>query len=252
MFSRVHNKLGTAGMVVAIVALVVALCGAAFAAGGLTKSQEKRVKQLVKQNSKPGPQGPTGPQGAQGPQGSPGASGTTGPTGPEGKQGLTGAAGKNGTDGEDGMCSVGKPECVLPPRTTVTGTWAAASAGKGHESYFSISYPLRVNPAPKPRYTKPGGAPTAECPGSYSQPKAGPGFLCLYATFVEESGEVSAEPLYGFTETDQTSGLVGRFESKLSEGGPRAFGSWAVTAHCTLEEEEIEIEEEKDLGCFAL
>ena len=255
MFSRIHNKIGTAGLVVSIVALVAALCGAAFAAGGLTKQQENRVKQLVKQSSKPGPQGPAGPQGAQGPQGSAGASGTTGSIGPEGKQGPTGATGKNGTNGEngeDGMCSVGKPECILPPRTTLTGTWAAASAGEFHESYFSISYPLRVIPQPVARYIKPKGSPTSECPGSYLQPKAEPGYVCLYATTVEQSGEVSSEPLYGFTETDQTSGLVARFESKLSEGGPRAFGSWAVTAHCTQEEEETEVEDKKDLGCGQL
>jgi hypothetical protein len=232
MFPRIHNKLGTAGLMVAIVALVAALGGVALAKGVFTPAQEKQIKKIVKHNIKPGP---TGPQGAQGPQGSPGTPGAKGATGAEGKQGEPG---KNGTNGEDGMCSLAKPECVLPPHTTVTGTWAAASAGEFHESYFSVSYPLRINPAPVPEFIKQGGAATPECPGSYLQPKAKPGFTCFYAAFVDESGEVSG-PSFGFTEADETSGLVGRFKSKFTAGGPRAFGSWAATSHCSEEEEEL-------------
>jgi len=246
MLSRIQNKLGTAGLVVAVVALVVALCGAAFAAGGLTKPQEKRVKQLIKQNSKPGPTGPQGPQGSPGSAGAKGATGSEGKQGKQGEAGKPGENGKNGTDGEDGLCSLGKPKCLLPPHATLTGTWSASSASEFHESYFSISFPLRVVPPPiadAKRFIPPEGAPTAECPGSAIQPEAEPGYVCIYARFVEPTGGVS-EPLFGFTETDSTSGVIVRFKSELKEGGPRAFGSWAVTSHCT----ELE-EEEKVPGC---
>ena len=45
MLSRLHQKLGTAGLVVAVVALVAALGGAAIAAGGgLTGQETQEVK----------------------------------------------------------------------------------------------------------------------------------------------------------------------------------------------------------------
>ena len=67
MFSRMHDKLGTAGLVVAIVALVFAMVGGAYAAGGLTKQQEKQVTKIAKKYAgKPGAQGPQGPQGPAG------------------------------------------------------------------------------------------------------------------------------------------------------------------------------------------
>jgi hypothetical protein len=56
MISRIHSKLGTAGLVVALVALVVALTGVAFAASGLNSKQKKEVKKIAKQFA--GKQGP--------------------------------------------------------------------------------------------------------------------------------------------------------------------------------------------------
>lgn len=86
LISRIHNKLGTAGFIIAIVALVAALSGAAFAAGGaLTGKQKKEVKNIAKQFA-----------------GKPGAPGATGPPGPAGPKGDTGAAGANGKDGTNG------------------------------------------------------------------------------------------------------------------------------------------------------
>ena len=102
MFSRIHAQLGTAGLVVAVVALVVALAGGAFAASGenpfagslkhkkgasqgLTK---KQVIALIEAHSVSGPQGPEG---------------QPGPAGKDGLKGVDGAAsGKDGVDGKDG------------------------------------------------------------------------------------------------------------------------------------------------------
>jgi hypothetical protein len=78
-FHRLHSQFGTAGLVIAMIALIVALAGTAIAAGGLTPSQEKQVTKIAKKFA-----------------GKPGATGATGPTG------ATGAAGKNGTDGTNG------------------------------------------------------------------------------------------------------------------------------------------------------
>jgi len=74
MFGRIHEKLGTAGLVVAIVALVAALAGSAYAAGGgLNSQQKKEVKKIAKQYA--GEAGPAGPQGHAGANGTNGADG---------------------------------------------------------------------------------------------------------------------------------------------------------------------------------
>ena len=54
MFSKLHERLGTAGFVVAIVALVAALAGTAFAAAGLNGKQKKEVKIRQAVRGKPG------------------------------------------------------------------------------------------------------------------------------------------------------------------------------------------------------
>ena len=49
MISKLHNRLGTAGFVVAIIALVAALSGGAYAAqqANLSKQQKKEVKKIA-------------------------------------------------------------------------------------------------------------------------------------------------------------------------------------------------------------
>lgn len=97
MFHKVRDRLGSAGLVVAVLALIVALSGGAFAATqsakkksskGLTKAQ---VIALIKANSPPsGPAGPQGPQGAPGAKGDAGGPGGIGATGATGNQGPAG------------------------------------------------------------------------------------------------------------------------------------------------------------------
>lgn len=227
-----QKRFGSAGLVVAILALIAALCGAAFAAGGLTKPQEKRVKQLVKKYSKPGSQGPSGPQGPQGPKGDPGARGENGP---EGKQGE---AGTDGEDGEDGVCSFGNPECVLPPGALLVGNWAVDSPGATEPAtqcefncfaMTTISYGLQVEPPVENRvFMEEGATPTTECPGTAENPDAAPGFLCLYSGGAVLNG---FGPLFGST-PDPSSGAQIRFEHVDIEGETRAFGTWAVRASC--------------------
>ncbi len=77
-----------AGLVVAIVALVFAMVGGAYAAGALTGKQKKEVKKIAKkyageagpagQQGKEGKQGPTGPEGPQGPSTGPASGDLTG------------------------------------------------------------------------------------------------------------------------------------------------------------------------------
>jgi len=228
LFARAQKRFGSAGLVIAVLALVAALCGAAFAAGGLTKPQEKRVKQLVKKYSKPGPQGPAGAQGTQGPKGDAGSKGDTGPEGKAGKPGEDGAS------GEPGFCSLGNPECKLPPGATLIGSWAAGVPGSSEaaveceatcQAITAISYPLRVEGVSEEiQYVE---GETEKCPGTVNSPEAQPGYVCVY----KGGGFNTGEPAYGSTR-DYSSGLVMRFEHENLEAELRAFGTWAVTAPC--------------------
>lgn len=104
MFRRLHNRLGTAGLIVAIVAVVVALGGSALAASNaLTGKQKREVKNIAKQYAgKDGSQGPAGQTGAPGPKGDAGGAGTNGTNGKDGEAGKDGTNGKDGEPGKDG------------------------------------------------------------------------------------------------------------------------------------------------------
>jgi hypothetical protein len=160
MIGKLHARLGTAGFIISIIALVVALGGGAYAAkGGLTGKQKKEVQKIAKKEAKKyakagkpgkrGPAGPTGPAGAAGAKGDTGAAGANGTNGSNGAPGGNGANGKSVTVTE---ISVGEEECEelggakveqegsgvstnicngetgftsrLPHGKTETGTWA--------------------------------------------------------------------------------------------------------------------------------
>lgn len=229
MFSRIHEKLGTAGFVIAIVALIAALGGTALAAAGLNSKQKKEVTKIAKKYA--GADGKDGAAGATGPQG---PAGVKGDTGPQGKQGDPGAPGANGTDGEDGFCSLAVPDCVLPPGATLTGVFAANSSGSTSQdkARFAVSFPLEVpglfDVTSHVIEMPPGASDTEECPGSSMEPKAKAGYLCLYEALVE-NGILGG---YAINEStlDFNSGMALNY-APVTEGVPvAALGTWAVTA----------------------
>jgi hypothetical protein len=82
MKRRLKEPFGKAGLTVGVIALVMALVGGAYAAGGLTKSQEKQVTKIAKKYAgKPGATGPAGAAGANGTNGKDGAAGKAGTNG---------------------------------------------------------------------------------------------------------------------------------------------------------------------------
>jgi Collagen triple helix repeat (20 copies) len=147
----IREPFGTAGLVVACVALIAALGGTAIAAGALTGKQKKEVEKIAKKYAgKPGAPGATGPAGAPGAKGDAGAAGTNGTNGTNGEDGTDGKAGTNGVSptgtaftGEKGTCKDGGVEfkgvntsfaCngeegqtgyveTLPAGETLTGMW---------------------------------------------------------------------------------------------------------------------------------
>jgi hypothetical protein len=219
MLSRIHNRLGTAGFVVAIVALIAALGGTAFAAVDRLSSQEKKeVKKIAKSLVQPGPVGPQGPQGAQGAQGNPGTPGTPGAPGKDGE---------DGEDGEDGACSASAPQCVLPDGATLKGVWGMSSIDVSRP-FAPISFPLALSTEPEGRiFMEPGATPTDECPGTHEDPQAKAGYLCVYASFNFENLDPSSADFGGAG--NAYVGAILSLESENTTTESFAKGTWAVT-----------------------
>jgi len=154
---------------IAVVALVFAMTGGAYAAKSYVNGSAKDSKAKAKQ----GPRGPRGKRGPQGPKG---------PTGPTGPKGDTGAQGPKGVAGDP--WTVGG---VLPSGKSLAGTWAVGigpevAAGKGPGG-LSISFNIPLPAAPEVVIVKKGQEGkehAAECPGAVVAPRAAPGKLCLY------------------------------------------------------------------------
>jgi hypothetical protein len=240
MFSRIHEKLGTAGFVISIVALVAALTGGAYAASKglspqvkkqITKESKKFSKKFSKQFAVPGPQGAKGDTGAAGAKGDTGAKGDAGAPGSPGAPGAPGEEGSPWTAGG-----------VLPSGETETGVWVAGTREKTPLIPLSFNIPLEdapaflyfVNEAGEEVFTNQTTfgretRPAENCLGSVEEPTAPAGAVCVYA-----AKEIISEPFEGFNEgpnaelvTLFATGAVFRYT--LVENN-EALGTWAVTA----------------------
>ncbi len=235
MLSRMHERLGTAGLIVAVVALVAALAGTAFAAADrLSKQEKKEVKKIAKSLVGQGPTGPVGPSGLPGSKGDPGVKGNDGATGPAGPEGATGPAG-----------ATGPTETKLPHGESLKGLWQF-QVNDSSLGLVTVSFPLRVEPVPKFHWisTSESGTPGAVegCPGTAQEPKADPGHFCLYGQLIINAAAFPNSS----ANTDRTAGWRGEWTTNETEEA-FAYGSWAVTAACpppTEEEEENEEEPE--------
>ena len=130
MFSRLREPFGKAGLIVAVVALVAAMVGGAYAADSASTSgkrhhkanhKKKKSKYVItnKKQIKPnvlkqlqGNAGAPGPAGPQGPAGAKGDKGDTGVAGTNGTNGTDGTDGQNGKNGESvTVLSLAAGEC---------------------------------------------------------------------------------------------------------------------------------------------
>ncbi len=242
MVSRIHERLGTAGFVIAILALITALGGTAIAAVGLNGKQKKEVTKIAKKYA--GKNGQDGAPGAAGPQGPKGDDGGKGVAGSEGKQGEQGPPGAHG---EDGACSIAEPVCLLPAGATVTGDWsfivpAGGAETNGAEAAFvTANFPLQATSPPefrwigKEEWLEPGDEPfdATACPGSVSEPAAAPGLVCFYAGDVFNAGTGNRRAPCVGPETytgDRNSGVTVLFCIKNAANEAYGWGSWAATA----------------------
>ena len=200
---------------VAVVALVFAMTGGAFAAKDYVTGPA--------QASKKGHKGPRGPRGPQGPKGAVGPAGPKGETGPKGERGPDGPKGETGSTGSPWTAGG-----FLPSGESVGGTWVAG-AGPGvlpgplgiAASPISFGLPIQGLPTVKIVKKEQEGIENAtECPGSIFAPKAAKGVLCLY----------TAEEAAGMTFLSATPSPYGAVVTFSGTPGTGNAGVWIVTA----------------------
>jgi hypothetical protein len=229
MISKFHDRLGTAGLVVAVVALVAALSGSAIAAKKFVTPAEatKIAKKYAGKKGAPGAPGPAGVPGADGKAGANGQPGATGATGPAGPAGPTGSIGTE-----------------LEPGQTETGAFALSAQYKNfNEAASFASFPIQLSAtldADHVHGLNSAGEefnPTTEafeaadtCFGTVAAPTAPSGHLCVYTGTT--SGIVFAAPLIKTISTevpgaDKTGAKL--IFLKLGEGLGSASGTYAVT-----------------------
>lgn len=182
MLERIHQKLGTAGFVISVVALIAALGGGAYAAsGGLTPKQKKEVEKIAKKYAgKPGTTGAAGTTGAKGDSGPAGANGSPGNAGSNGVSpvGTKFAGAKSGSGCSNGgveftganttfACNgtTGFTE-TLPEGQTETGTFSLSqSSTTEHVALTQISFSIPLEAEGKSPLEE-GGVPKAGAEGS--------------------------------------------------------------------------------------
>jgi hypothetical protein len=242
---------------VAVLALMLALSGGAYAAGRFVITSTKQIspKVLKALKGKPGPRGASGAAGASGTTGPGGPQGPAGPAGAPGKPGEKGAQGVPGERGEEGP--PGSPWSVggtLPSGKSEKGAWAfgpiAAEALPSSEiqvATASFTIPLKAAlSASEVHYIDPAGKEvvfeeeelkektSTACTGSVSDPVAEAGNLCVYAA--EETGAVSfdgfiSNPAAAGTAPEEGAGTTGAVLFVQRTGSEvRLRGTWAVTA----------------------
>jgi hypothetical protein len=249
MISKLHQRLGTAGFVLSIIALVAALSGGAYAAsGGLSGKETKEVEKIAKKFAgKQGKQGKQGAPGATGPAGAPGAKGDAGAAGAAGAAGGTGKEGKQGIQGPEGESGFTE---VLPPEATETGTFVIPEITTEGLVYanFSFNIPLGAElDEAHAIFVRPGESAPAECENaehagnaSLLNPEAKPGYMCVFAgelngVRVPHSGEEPSERPVQILKVDrsnQGASKTGAFIQMEPASAPAVIfvtGSWAVT-----------------------
>ena len=217
---RLKEPFGKAGLILAVVALVFAMLGGAYAATS-SKRHHKRGNAgaaLAKKYSKvfskrfsaafskrfatAGPAGPQGPKGDNGGNGSSGPKGDTGATGPQGPQGDPGDVWTTGTLPDTGTLT--GVYGVDSTDTATGGFFGGSSVDDGTENYVPVSFTIPVFPAPTPVFVDPnistgGYGSAAGCPGVVNGvPRANPGKFCIYAY----SPLVGAETVFTYSDVE--------------------------------------------------
>ena len=246
--------------VTATLALVFAMSGGALAASHYLITSTKQIKPSVLSSlkGKAGPAGPAGANGTNGANGTPGGPGEKGPQGGPGSNGSPGTsvtgvpatAGECPSGGEKYTSASGSvPVCngttgftkTLPPEATETGIWSYQGPGTENVLLLPISFPIPLEKGIEGGHVEvitenAEGGPHCD-KGQANEPKAAPGYLCIYVGQLQEfevkeghvanSGQGIVFPVNGAKEegTNTTGGLLHVYEEHAEEGS----GTWAVT-----------------------
>jgi hypothetical protein len=255
--------------IVAIVALVFAMTGGAWAAKRylITSTSQISPKVLKALKGASGKVGAAGPAGPAGPAGAAGA-GAAGPPGPQGPGGPAGLEGKEGKEGEKGPKGVpGSPWAAggtLPVGSTEKGAWTFGPIEKeGSPANFlvaSFAIPLAaplaggiacegpnvgagchvhfINTAGKELTGEEGTievdpAKTGACLGSAAAPTATSGNLCIYAAQIQNVVHLGDESILnpaGGEGAGTTGATLRVILGGVTVGEESAgVGTWAVT-----------------------
>jgi hypothetical protein len=224
LYQRFHDRFGTAGVILGIIALILALGGTALAASGkLTSKQKKEVEKIAKKYA--GKPGAPGAPGAVGPQGPGGPKGDTGAQGPQGEEGPQGPQGEPWTAGG-----------TLPSNETEMGTWAVGINDTAYMVSLSFNIPLKEE-APELGFVNLAGEEAGDgetfhavehCTGSAEEPSAPAGYVCIYGAS-EEIGE--GLPGFGWFAAGNINTFVSGAAFPYIAGEEHSvWGTWAVTA----------------------
>jgi len=267
MLKRIREPFGKAGLILAIVAMVAALTGGAYAAkSALTGKQKKEVQKIAKAESKKWSKkfavaGSAGPEGKQGPAGAAGAKGDKGDRGEKGETGAPGAPGAPGANGrsvaafeipageaacnENGGVALeveesGEPPTeicngspwtaggTLPKGATETGTWSFAASSLNATVFAPISFTVPL--AANLTEANVHFVPFSGegvCKGTGALPKVPEGQLCVYKTSLTKATVAGVYQITGFQQGASVPGAFIKFTGV--EDGALGYGTWAVT-----------------------
>lgn len=266
MFSLLRNRFGAPG-IIAVVALVFAMVGGAYAAKKYVITSTSQIKPSVLKALKgaAGAPGATGAAGAKGDAGANGSNGTNGTNGvsvtsqpatvgecPAGGTKFTSASGTgkacNGEDGAQGDPWV--PNNTLPPGATLTGAWTFGKTTGAQQVYVPISFPIPLAAALDENHVHfiekngketifDGVTPFVEkvptdCLGTPAAPSAKPGHLCIYTRDLAQTSQVISNILniekVGAESQIGASTAGARVFFEVNNANGQGVGSWAVTA----------------------
>jgi hypothetical protein len=255
--------------ILAVLALVLAMSGGAYAASRYVITSTKQIspKVLTALKGARGKSGANGATGGTGPEGPAGPGGPAGPAGPAGPGGPTGTTGTAGESVKPVAVPAGNHECpdggsefkvgtkttyacngqtgfteFLPAQKTETGTWSVEVPkeffNEGANAFASLSFSIPLEtalPAAHTFFIAPGQAGKEheeECPGTPAAPAAAEGDLCVYALLgnLQFVAIRTAGP-NGYEAGAGKSGAIVELalESEAEHGV--ALGTWAVTAN---------------------
>lgn len=217
----------SAGLVVSIIALVVALGGTSYAAFTLPKNsvgtRQLKNKAVTLAKIAPAARGALAKVGQ----------GNAGPVGPPGQPGQPGQPGPKGDTGAQGV--PGPVTTTAPSGITQRGFFYIS--GYATEAMAtSITFPLKLSASPtavEVPWAAPNPDPT-HCPGTVDAPSAAPGYLCVYDGTPTNVAQTQWGGYLQIVDADGHGGASpfgAALTARVASTGSIDFpGSWAVTA----------------------